>query len=296
MLHENIISQILHTPVPKLLYHYTNSQGLVGIITSNSIWATKAQYLNDCSELKLAFNYFRNEIYQQQNGSEKERTDEELDLMLKSLSSIETFNLGIASFTEVGDQLSQWRGYCKIGNGYSLGFSGKELYSAICQSENCYLVQCVYEEQQHKLIAKELINNAPVIKIKEHPNFGKPPLGEMTFAERALFLAPIIKSKGFSEEREWRLINPGRKYTNPEKKNTNARFRHGAHSLIPYWDIDLDIKNTLREIIIGPTREPVLSYQSMQGFVLQNLAEYDGVLSLSILENIHHSKIPFREI
>jgi len=286
---ESIISQTLETPIPEFLYHYTSSYGLEGIIKSNSIWATKVHYMNDYSELKLAFDYFRNEINQQQNGIEKNRTDEELDQMVKSLSSIETFNVGIASFTAIGDQLSQWRGYCKIGNGYSLGFSGQELYSTIHQTENCYLVQCAYEERQHKLIAKELVNSAPVINIKKHPNFGKPPLGEMTFAERALFLAPIIKSEGFSEEREWRLINPGRKFT-------DANFRHGAYSLIPCWNIDLDLKNTFRKIIIGPTREPDLSRQSVQGFILQNISKFEGKLSSSLLENIQQSRIPFREI
>jgi len=34
-----------------LLYHYTSSEGLMGILRSNSIFATHIRYLNDTQEL-----------------------------------------------------------------------------------------------------------------------------------------------------------------------------------------------------------------------------------------------------
>ena len=35
---------------PGLLYHYTTSEGLVGIVSTHSLWATEAAFLNDFSE------------------------------------------------------------------------------------------------------------------------------------------------------------------------------------------------------------------------------------------------------
>ena len=39
-----------------MLYHYTNLQGLLGIINSKSIWASNSNYLNDDREFNHLFN------------------------------------------------------------------------------------------------------------------------------------------------------------------------------------------------------------------------------------------------
>jgi hypothetical protein len=39
--------------VPLALYHYTNASGLKGILESNSLWATDAEFLNDVQELQF---------------------------------------------------------------------------------------------------------------------------------------------------------------------------------------------------------------------------------------------------
>jgi hypothetical protein len=42
---------IIDQAKPKaLLYHYTDQRGLLGILRSQSIWATHIRYLNDSSE------------------------------------------------------------------------------------------------------------------------------------------------------------------------------------------------------------------------------------------------------
>ena len=142
MINENITSQTLEIDVPKLLFHYTSSMGLKGIIESAKIWTTKIHYLNDKSELELAFEYIRSEINQQINGGKTGRTAEELTDMLGALDSIQEFNVSVASFTAQGDQLSQWRGYCEVGNGYSLGFDGRRLRAKVMENRKYHLVPC----------------------------------------------------------------------------------------------------------------------------------------------------------
>jgi len=39
------------TPAPDLLYHYTDANGLLGILESKEIFLTQSDYLNDSSEL-----------------------------------------------------------------------------------------------------------------------------------------------------------------------------------------------------------------------------------------------------
>jgi hypothetical protein len=83
--------------------------------------------MNDSSELRLGLEYIRNEILAQKINKDRVRSDEDLDDMLAVISSIKSVNVGVASFTENGDQLSQWRGYTKVGDGYSLGFDGEKI-------------------------------------------------------------------------------------------------------------------------------------------------------------------------
>jgi hypothetical protein len=150
MQEKSMISQIVETEVPENLYHYTSSTGLMGIIGTEvshtgKIWATKIHYMNDGSELQYGFEQIRKEIEVQKEylckdievlDGYRKRTTDELNDMLSALERVEQINIGVVSFTTEGDQLSQWRGYCKIGNGYSLCFSGEKLWASIEKLKN----------------------------------------------------------------------------------------------------------------------------------------------------------------
>ena len=43
-----------HEQVPHVLYHYTSADGLIGILSSKSIWLTDLRYMNDLSELQYS--------------------------------------------------------------------------------------------------------------------------------------------------------------------------------------------------------------------------------------------------
>ena len=208
MANQNFLLQKLLTDVPKFLYHYTNTKGLCGILDSGKIWTTKIQYLNDKSELNLALKYVNEEIENQLSGKGKTRTDEELvdmKMIIETLTNQAT-NVSVASFTRQGDQLSQWRGYCNIGIGYSLGFDSQRLLAKLIENRNYHLVECEYLEENHRRMVKELVDSTSIVNIRQNPNYGKPPFYDWTFAQSILFLAPIIKSEKFKEEQEWRLI------------------------------------------------------------------------------------------
>ena len=280
----DVISQELSKEIPDILYHYTNSVGLSGILNSGKIRTTEIHYLNDKSEIQLAFKYIRKEIESQKQGKDKTRIDEELDIMIESLGIAEEINVSIASFTENGDQLSQWRGYSEIGNGYSLGFYGRELVKNLSNTKNYLLVPCIYDEQTHLRMVKELVDLTPVLDIKSSPGYSKSLLFQSTFGDAALSLAAIIKSEGFKEEKEWRLISPSHSYR-------DAKFRNGNHTLIPYWEYDIDISKTLESVIIGPTPEAELSERAVSGLLANIFPNQPRLWT-----NIKHSNIPFRKI
>ena len=91
-----------------------------------------------------------------------------------------------------------------------------------------------------------------------------------SFEYASIVLAALIKSEGFEEEKEWRLIYQG----NTEK----GKLRSGKHSLIPYWELNLDLNKSLKKILVGPTPEPELACQAVFDLLIQNklskLAQY----------------------
>jgi hypothetical protein len=280
----DVISQQLSKEIPDILYHYTTSIGLSGILSSGKIWTTEIHYLNDKSEIQLAFDFIRNEIESQKAGVNKTRTDEELDLMLESLRIAEEINVSIASFTENGDQLSQWRGYGEIGRGYSLGLYGQALSRTVQNHKSFRLFPCIYDEQTQINMVKELVDVTAVLDIKSDPSYSSSLLFRSPFGDAALSLAAVIKSGGFKEEREWRLISPTLSFS-------DAKFRFGNHTLIPFWEFGLDLSNTLESIIVGPTPEAELSERAISG-MLANIFPGNPRLWTSI----KHSSIPFRKI
>jgi hypothetical protein len=272
---DRIINELFDLAPPDLLFHYTSSAGLAGIIESGKVWTSKITYLNDNSELQLALDYIKNEIKLQKKGVRATRTKEELEAMSRSLAYIDTVNVSVASFTEMGNQLSQWRGYCQIGNGYSLGFNGAKLRQKVHEKDGFHLLPCIYDEEQHKRLAKELVDHYPTQDLRDL---------KKTFSDAVLFYAPLIKSATFREEREWRLITPPLSYV-------DGSFRQGAHSLIPYWEFEIDLENTLEKVIVGPTPEPQLASLAVQGLAIKK--ELVRLLKDSC---ILYSKIPFRKI
>jgi hypothetical protein len=270
MENKSMLSQIIQTKLPETLYHYTSANGLMGIIESKKIWTTKIQYLNDKSELELALDLIRDEINQQLKGSagKKVRTDEELNEMLGALEGINTLNVAVASFTENGDQLSQWRGYSEIGKGYSLGFNSRRLQAKVIENGHYLLAPCVYDELKQRELVRELINSTATVK-------------RDSFAYKFLLLAPMIKSGSFHAEKEWRLISDVLDYR-------NSKFRSGNSSIIPYWEFDLDV-DIFTSIIIGPTSEPDLSQGSVYGLLVKQGVSF-------LLQGVSCSRVPYRTI
>jgi hypothetical protein len=166
-----------------------------------------------------------------------------------------------------------------------------KLKRLVYEKEGYNLLPCIYEENEHRLLVKELINNYPteemllsiVNKFNLLEKDGKT-VFMLGFLESLLLLAPLIKARGFKEEKEWRLITP-------ILNVNNAKFRKGNFSLIPYWEFDVNLMDTLKTIIIGPTPEPELSSEAVQDLFLR---EHSAIYPIAI--NIYSSEIPFRRI
>jgi Protein of unknown function (DUF2971) len=107
---------------PRLLYHYTKADGLVSILSSQTLWATDYRFLNDSTELTYARELFEAALAQRIHRARSRDVRNGLSRLQAVMDLVADPSLLVACFCEHGDLLSQWRGYA-AGSGYSIGFS-----------------------------------------------------------------------------------------------------------------------------------------------------------------------------
>jgi hypothetical protein len=194
---------------PPVLHHYTDAPGLLGIIKGRVLWATHIRFLNDAREFVHAVDIAQ--AYVQRLKSQHNPVL--LDSLIERLDAMPG-NTFVISFSEDGDVLSQWRGYCRSG-GYSMDFDTAKLRQ-FAEAQRFVLVKCTYDRTEQEQLIQNLILEA----VREFPHYV--PAGEvpaaLTEADRARFfaaqwlfprmqrLARAMKDPAFREEREWRLI------------------------------------------------------------------------------------------
>lgn len=123
------IQTILSKSPPEILYHYTSQDGLLGIVKTRTIWASKIQYLSDSQEFALALDLARVALNERQSAGSSSSESELIIRMIADIERKEMVNICVCSFSEEGDMLSQWRGYCSPGPGFALGFKSTILQS-----------------------------------------------------------------------------------------------------------------------------------------------------------------------
>ncbi len=246
---------------PEVLYHYTSQRGLLGIVEKKRMWATHIRYLNDSQEFEHALDLAKKLLKKERDSGQTKRSRfgaKALEQLDGSLDIHTPFTVYVTSFTEQGNQLSQWRAYCPPEGGFSLSFSVSKLRAATEKRSNEFdlaFIPCLYEEsEQHALIA-ELISTAQTVTSPE-----------ISFVFLMLRWAPAIKDEGFHEEKEWRLIVRGTR--------NDSSFREGRSFLTPYVEFDLVAKNgkidCLDGVTIGPTPHRDLSEQSVGDLLEQH--------------------------
>ncbi|MCQ4346690.1 DUF2971 domain-containing protein [Pseudomonas stutzeri] len=284
-----------------LLYHYTSQVGLLGILSSKSIWCTNSLFLNDSAEFKHAIQYGKQMANRLFEDDYNERFGWQLRHELESTAAEDIY---ISSFSERPDLLSQWRGYCPGGNGYCLGFD-REALEDYCVANEMRLEKCLYSHDEQLGAVAEIIAAAlrefPAIAIcrKEfHGLESKEKVDVMakywahlegagaqqaksivSIACKMLTeLAPRFKHEGFHEEAEWRIIANG-----PARQ---ILYRPGPSYVVPYISLDLleHNKHALCEVIVGPNPNQDRAQKAAE--IVLRAAGYDASI-------VRSSSVPF---
>lgn len=271
-------------------------EGLLGISHSGKIYASDSRYLNDSTDSAHLFGLLTDYVEQRiiDTGDADRKHYGELASALKTTRMAEVF---VASFSEDGDSLSQWRAYCPNGLGFCIGFSSESLLAArvlVGESEwrtgwlrkVRYLSQVDYSPREFldtaSMAGHMMLTKAAVDKLVPNTSSAE---NLKTSAATAAFLsivAPIFKHYAFKEEREWRLI-----FSEASRQMPGKQFRLGKSMLVPY--VQVEPKATrgyfIKEVIVGPTPHPELSVESVRA-LFRSLNHPEVI--------VRASKVPYR--
>lgn len=209
--------------IPDALYHYTSRKGFLGIIKTKQIWASHIRFMNDLKEQILALEILeRNLAKQLKNLNQNIDCKSLMDEVTKKIKAIcAEKNVFVFSFTEVSDDLNQWRGYANDTPGIQLKFNIAELQKTFDFETD---IETIKEKAMnfgdlserkrvlflHPCIYDETAQDNCIIKIIKDSIRGVPSCNVAKLAEviaKNIFIAALfIKHNMFKSEKEWRLI------------------------------------------------------------------------------------------
>lgn len=228
-----------HPGIAPILYHYTDQHALHGIATNGKLWATKARYLNDNSEIMVAFELAA-DVCRRQVGEADAALRAELERFITYVEQVGNVSpsIFIVSLSEDGDTLSQWRAY----GSYALGLD----WTLLNALENWQLAKCIYDREAQEQVINAAVERA-IAEVQAGHWTDMAPGEELSQAIglQVRMVAPAIKHPAFYEEREWRLFNPA---TVPQPK---SHIRAGARTVVEYAETELPL-GALREVVVGP--------------------------------------------
>jgi Protein of unknown function (DUF2971) len=237
----------------KVIYHYTDVRGLIGMITSGRIWATHVSRLNDAVEYEIGVSFVTEFIRANRQGV----SEAIIDKTFSRLRAVDTF---IACYSAAADILSQWRAYSGAGTGYCIGLKTSEM--ATIDGRMPLLEKVIYSTAAAETVLSHLF--ARVDEFLGDHDLGEVEVGSLMGMLEGTFniVACIIKHSTFEEENEYRQIyQPAR-----SALALDTKYRVGRFGLTPYVEIGFLEKGKLpiQSIMIGPCRYPDSETRSLK--------------------------------
>jgi hypothetical protein len=259
------------------LFHYTNLDGLKGIVENQDLWLTHAQYSNDEREITLGLDIARRVIAALRRQKGTARKHAYLTALLGLLTPARSADVYICCLCERDDVLSQWRAYGGDGNGVTLEINPKEFadYTGFHPTGVLSLWRVKYQQPDQISTMREAVEWT----FAQHGR-DRSPDEAAQLAKRIIdFFVPTFKDDGFEEEQEWRLIFA------PAPGMVKPRFRVARSMIGRYHSLKELVASRstqgetwrlpIRAVRIGPSRHKELNALSAEALLLS--AGYEGV-------------------
>lgn len=318
-----ILKSILDIEIPQILYHYTDANAFLGIITKKEIWASYIRFMNDYTEFKFAIDKFKDLIEEFIKGKKIEDKASSKEIIEKFETLIGKIDVFIFSLSEKKDELNQWRAYGKSIPNYSLAFNENKLvqntsiistkdeiikYIERYVYENEHnpilkiLLPCIYDEEKQNNLLKEILEDS-YKKALEKKDF----ITKFTefISKKFIFYAPLIKNKDYIDEKEWRIVvlfDEYNQYVTEKKKKQEDKinrdlevekieFRSNGSYFVPYYKLDLKNIDSIQSIYIGACPDYDTVYESVEYMLRKNGIDYNRIKDENIIQK---SKLAYR--
>lgn len=270
------------------LFHYTDLNGLKGIIENNSLWATNLYFLNDRNEAVHGFLCFENTIqYLDEkiiSAGKKKILQDALDICKSNGGhggGTKGTHIYSISFCMDSDKLSQWRGY-GAHQGVCIEFDKEKLIDGLDVSDMTFFHNEVnYTNESSTVKMNESINNF-FSELNLRPETIDDDFSWFVSSYGLINkVTPFFKNDGFSEENEYRFVFL------PGCKIPNVLFRVNNNGLVPYINVEMKkrVKLPIKRVIIGPAKDFQFVFNGVE--MLLDKHGYKEVL-------IENSKVSYR--
>lgn len=233
------------------IYHYTDLNGLKGILEKKCFWATHYAFLNDSQEIEHGIKCISNTLNHINGQIDPELVETLRDAVsfFENVRSKHAYNI---SFCLESDLLSMWRGYGDTQK-VSLEFDSFDLfYAADTTDKTIYNKKVIYTEENSTIEAMEetidFFKRENVLQDIEKGGLNKL-FQAITFSQ---LLPPFFKNKHFSEEQEYRFV------IYAENKLADVKIRANDKRITPYLEFKMHEHSAfggrlpLKGIKIGP--------------------------------------------
>jgi hypothetical protein len=240
---------------PSHLFHYTSTEGLVGIVTSRTFFLSDMMASTDQTEIRYGIDILRETIEQLFGESGNDPFLRPLVGFFKGLSSDDPWFVHAICFCAGDDVLTQWRGYSSAG-GCAIGVDFTKLKEK-AREPRFGLARMLYASNKQREIIRRIISCGQrfyptVLKANQQEDEDTDLRADLLNEVAALLFKSSFRFKhpAFSSENEWRLFTfEGRKTLDTAK----TRFRARGNAIIPYVELSFESEPTLiRQIRCSP--------------------------------------------
>lgn len=280
---EELLDEALPPRVHGAIWHYTNAEGLLGIVRSGSMWASSASVLNDSEELSFGLAFLEDTWRQFSKDFDAETPA--IDRWMKAAR--EEFELSrqadsyVVSASRDGDSHSQFLMY----GSYALGIDADVVFTkyAIPTGSTPMLSArfqagwrpVVYEPDEQRMqfarMEKCLFRLARLEETEEV---------RRTAIDAILSCSAYLKHQSFGHEKEVRL------YGRAQPTGAQVEFRSGRYGIVPYLRVQLASESPVTEgfpiveVRVGPGLRDTGSAQAGLKIALRYLGYADVPVTL----------------
>lgn len=259
-----------------ILYHYTDSAGLIGLLSSSYIFATDSRFLNDSMESKIGLEMAES-VVRDMATQTKENFHTALAQSLSLPSPNPNFVFSL-SFKE--DDLSQWRSYASEGSGFTIGFDASVIYEWSKNGKEFSFGPVSYNARTFERKVRRAVDRFYRYSKSLYEADVNNTVDACDIAISSLACA--YKHSSFKSEGEWRINT----YADEDDE---VCVRNGKNGLLPYLKIQISSEGEslpIRKIGIGPGFKDNAIKYAVERLCAQHSVEAE----------IYNADTPFRRV